>query len=944
MAIDPRSTAVLLRPRGGGPHRDKTAQTRSYGPIGAGYKLELETNGGSREYSFSEPGRVLVMVNPEPEPLGEGRSVEINGSAWDSVTEVLHFRGPAGSWSRVFYPTQAGEHYRTYPSEQVRVRVNAAARPISAEILTYWKELVQGLPPLGDSPDPLVRVFEGMRDIDPESVLAKFLEADPIDEDPIDLVPLFPFDSNLSQRDALRTALDYPISVIDGPPGTGKTQTILNLLATLAATPGLNVGVVSANNAAVENVQKKMSKAGYGFLLAPLGRRERRKEFFADSAQERRNAELDSFVKASSRSVDEGSLAEATEQLIALEGQIRTRQGQERELAETREELAAHRLEQRHFLRYAQGHEVADLDGTVLLRRSSDRIMDFLVESQQYGTDLRRPLRWITRLRWLFVYGPLRGHDPTDAAFALAVQKGYYERRITELEDRVTRLETALGTTSGKVLAEQERELSKRLLNAGLCARYSRIRRTTYTEDALYRRSSEFRLDYPIVLSTCHSLRASTPGAALLDVVIVDESSQVNLLAAAPVLASARRVVVVGDLAQLPHLPKKEAVDAARRAPLPGYDYASHSLLSALQAVYGEALPRTMLREHYRCEPSIIGFCNEKFYRGQLIPYTSPAPLGESPLVLHTTAEGNHMRMHVSAGHTNQREIEVIEKEVIPQTCADIPRGEIGIVAPYRAQVTEVGAILLEDLAEAEADTVHRFQGREKQAVVMSTVLDETCDGRRGVQFVDDPRLVNVAVSRAKRRFILVTNHDMLPTSRHLRDLMDYMRYQDPLSAPRRSEVVSVFDLLYQHYSQRLDAFASRLRGEMEFRSEDIVWTLLREMLEEARYDELEVIPQVLIRHLLPSLSGLTEEQATYVRNRSSLDFVVYRRVSRKVLLAVEVNGTAYHEHRPDRRAKDELKLQIMDLANIPLVTLRTTDTGVEERLRLALDEALRQS
>ena len=64
--------------------------------------------------------------------------------------------------------------------------------------------------------------------------------------------------------------------------------------------------------------------------------------------------------------------------------------------------------------------------------------------------------------------------------------------------------------------------------------------------------------------------------------------------------------------------------------------------------------------------------------------------------------------------------------------------------------------------------------------------------------FVDDPQMINVAVSRAIQRFILVTNYDMLPTSRHIRDLVGYIRYHNPGDEVIDSAVVSVFDLLYQ--------------------------------------------------------------------------------------------------------------------------------------------------
>ena len=72
------------------------------------------------------------------------------------------------------------------------------------------------------------------------------------------------------------------------------------------------------------------------------------------------------------------------------------------------------------------------------------------------------------------------------------------------------------------------------------------------------------------------------------------------------------------------------------------------------------------------------------------------------------------------------------------------------------------------------------------------------------MDFVDDPHLVNVAVSRAAKQFVLVTHHGMLPRSRNLRDLMVYIQYHDPDQEVLESTIVSVFDLLYKDHSQRL--------------------------------------------------------------------------------------------------------------------------------------------
>jgi hypothetical protein len=184
--------------------------------------------------------------------------------------------------------------------------------------------------------------------------------------------------------------------------------------------------------------------------------------------------------------------------------------------------------------------------------------------------------------------------------------------------------------------------------------------------------------------------------------------------------------------------------------------------------------------------------------------------------------------------------------------------------------------------------------------MILTTVLDETWRGRTGLRFADDPHLVNVAVSRAIRRFVLVTNNDMMPTSRYFRDLVDYIRYQTPGAEVAESAVVSVFDLLYRDYSARLAPLAARVRNETRYRSEDIVWTVIQDILVEERYAHLSPVRQVLLRNLLPGLDGLTPQQEAYVRHRASVDFVVYNRVSnRPVLAGVDMIWTASRSLRP---------------------------------------------
>ncbi len=396
-------------------------------------------------------------------------------------------------------------------------------------------------------------------------------------------------------------------------------------------------------------------------------------------------------------------------------------------------------------------------------------------------------------------------------------------------------------------------------------------------------------------------------------------------------MSCARYVVVVGDQRQLPPIP----IDAAHglMPPVSAYD-CQHSLLASLSELYGANLPRTLLCEHYRCNPVIIGFCNKKFYRGELIPYTRSG--AERPMIVVRTVEGNHMRQHREGGRSNQREVDVIAQEVIPEYCQGFAETDIGVTTPYRRQATKAADVL----DQTEADTVHKFQGRQKQVVILTTVLDETWRGRTGLAFVDDPQMINVAVSRAIQRFILVTNYDMLPTSRHIRDLVGYIRYHNPGEDVVDSMVVSVFDLLYRAYSQRLRPLAARLRKELKYPSEDIIWTMLHDIIAEQRYAHMTVSSQVLLRNLLPDLGRLTPAQRAYIQHRASVDFVVYNRVTNQPLLAIEVDGFAFHENSPDQRARDALKDEILDAHQMPLLRLPTTGSREHQQIRQALDNA----
>ena len=881
--------------------------------------------GGSRPYPYSS-SRVRLLLEPRRVELPAGSRIEVDGTVWSgNVSEVLAFGEPQDPWWRVFYLRADGtEHFRTYPSSRVRILSDAAQSRLGGDVLGYLREVVRRLP----VDDHLRRVYARMDFVHPQSVLARYVTAGAIEPLDASRPSIFPFRRNASQWTAVERALAHPVSVIEGPPGTGKTETILNIVTSVVLGGG-TVGVVSSNNAAVDNVREKLDAAGFGDLVATLGREERRADFFG--RQQARNLRLTGLLRQIDKELAEGQTDEDDEaaELAALDGRLRTAYSDDLERARLHLLVDAFRLEHRHFIRHLDRQELPDLRGLPLLRKSSRRILEFLAETQPDVSASRRGL--LQRLRRYLRYGSLKGLAPDDVDVVLGLQQAFYERRIDELGRQLEEAEAKLRTANFDSLTERHQVLSRRLFLRHVAGRYEQQPPGTYSPHE-YRKqpqSVRFTHDYPVVLSTCHSLSRSLPDGQLLDHLVIDEASQVDLLSAAAALSCCRNVTVVGDLQQLGHI--DSGAGEGLTAPSPAYAYDRHSILSSLAEVYGESLPTTLLAEHYRCDPGIIEFCNRVFYDGRLVPYSRGG--SDSPMLVVPTPPGHHMRVHRAGGRTNQREIDVIAEEVMAEYCQGIPDADIGVTTPYRRQVEKARDVL----DRHDVDTVHRFQGRQKRVVILSTVVDDTWRGQRGLPFVDDPRLVNVAVSRAVERFILVTDSKLQHRSRYLNDLIGYIGYLDPHRPLPESSVVSVFDLLYQEYSDLLRPLAQRVGGLSDYRSENIVDTVLTELLQEEPYRGLALSRQVLLRNLLPSLAGLTDDQLSYVRHRASVDFVVYNRITNSPTLAVEVDGFAFHENDPQQQRRDRIKDAILEAHGLPLLRLPTTGSGEVSKLRAAL-------
>ncbi len=196
--------------------------------------------------------------------------------------------------------------------------------------------------------------YDKVKVIPGTSVLYDYLERRPV---PVQgnhaRTILYPFGFNLSQKAAVENAMRSKVSLIEGPPGTGKTQMILNILAN-AVMNGETVAVVSNNNTATENVYEKLQKYGLSFIAAQLGNWENRERFLMNQQVEIPNVQ--------GWNMEQESFTDLERKLAASEAELDRMLEAKNRMAVLNAELDELKRESQHYTSSApvQNDETAD--------------------------------------------------------------------------------------------------------------------------------------------------------------------------------------------------------------------------------------------------------------------------------------------------------------------------------------------------------------------------------------------------------------------------------------------------------------------------------------------------------------------------------------------------------------------------------------------------------
>lgn len=852
-----------------------------------------------------------VVIKPE------FTKISYKGEKLYNIREIYVFCLDRAEYWRVYFSDNSD---RLYERNELQIKNSCLMNKVALETKNYLGELAAINELKSDDGKGLLAIQYNKLDfVAEESAMALYLDQNKYKVKTYKQKELiFPFGGNASQFKAVANALNSQLSVIQGPPGTGKTQTILNIIANLLI-HNKTVQVVSNNNLATMNILEKLAMPQYNmdFIVAYLGSAHNKEEFIKNQKE--------FYPDISDWEIEQETQIKLLSRINELSALLNDAFAKQERVAQAKTELDALNVEGKYFEECIQESKRELLDIKFKKNIKPEKIMQLWQQCSLFSEKNSSVSLWF-KLKSTFLYGIAnwRFYDNDLATIIMYLQHIYLSIRKLNLITELESLQKYLETTDAKGNLEELTSISMQYLRAKLFEQYGNKHKREKFDGNIWRRPENFMQEYPIILSTTFSSRSCLPNT-MYDYVIMDEASQVDIATGALALSCARNAVIVGDLKQLPNVVKsdlaKKSIGIFKKYNLPqGYSFAENSFLKSISEIHKEA-PSVLLREHYRCHPKIIEFCNKKFYNSELIIMTENNNESDTLSAIKTKV-GNH-----AADGFNQRQIDVIKQEVLPRLSQD-ELANTGIIAPYNAQVDGIRKQICTD--KIEVRTVHKFQGREKESIVLSTVDDRKND------FSDDPILLNVAVSRAKKRLCLVTSGNEYAGDSNIRDLVDYIQYNN--FQVEQSEVYSIFDLLYKQYTKARIEFLKKHPKKSEYGSENIMYANILEVLNGMQNCSLDVICHQPLYLLIRDRQKLDEKELKFVVNKAAhVDFLIYNRFSKKPILAIEVDGFRYHKAGSVQYERDRMKDNILTKYGINLLRFSTKDSGEREKIAAAL-------
>ena len=628
-----------------------------------------------------------------------------------------------------------------------------------------------------------------------------------------------------SQEDVIKYMDKSPLIAVSGPPGTGKSQTIVNLVSHLVAN-GKTVLVASRMDKATDVVAERLNALGAPYLAIRAGRANYQKQL-ANQLQNLLSNQIDldtDFEDSMLANVDDmenlcGKITEIKkncDKIIKLEEDWYKTISEIQNYNDKKSAFIKEKINLKDINTVKNILEALEksLKQSNFLTEIKNKIDLFKMKKILNLSDFNVETRNLMQLRKELYVSEL------DARAAEIESEIFKTGNITELTEEIHKLLKEQKILAKNILKNVRRESLKGLLRD--IKKRQRLNIHIHALTAERKKNLQYRLleeedfkplleAFPCQCVTTYAVSGALPlKPGLFDVVIIDEASQCDIASCIPLLFRAKKAVIVGDDKQLPHLSFLE--NAKEQSFMSQYNIPDKYRLIwrfRTNSMYDLAgyycMTPIMLNEHFRSLPPIIDFSNKEFYTNALRIMTKNNP-DEKVLDLCRVPNGK-----VDSDATrNLPEIEAIMEKLHEIIIADEAKGRekgykpvsIGIISPFRGQVEAIKKALLKSFSQAtlerhmiDVGTAHTFQGDERDIIIMSWAIADNSFAQ-SLTFLQKPNLFNVAVTRAKKQCISFLSKD--PSTLQPGLLRDYIEYVNNYLIQKKEEeengIVNVFN------------------------------------------------------------------------------------------------------------------------------------------------------
>ena len=564
-------------------------------------------------------------------------------------------------------------------------------------------------------------------------------------------VNLVVFDRNKINIDQMRVVYNSMINhvtYVKGPPGTGKTETIFNVLLSAYANDK-TVLVCSNNNHPVSDIFKKMD--GSLMMKKPFSS-EKQKVIFP-MIRLGNNNEMQEAIK---------TLREILEFVSRHE---KSKVQEELTEASKNKSLSGFKELRDLLMEYESQIELADKIETLTKIRKLTVISQINNKLDKQIEDYQTKLENSKNIK---------DEDVLKYAVSASEDKNFQNYVYYSALLRFKKLSNETYRELRNIINTEDIEKAVTAFNRWL------------KDDTNLRRLLAI---FPIVICTnlsCEKLGSAKPQ---FDLVIMDEAGQCNISSALIPIVRGNNLLLVGDTNQLQPVTVIEQnvnEDLVNKYSIgEEYDYVHNSILSTMLRKDNNS-KNILLRYHYRCGRKIANFVNQRFYEHQLKLFNK-----DSGELIYYNVENTYSP---NARNSYKEEAAQIVKIIKENGYKDI-----GIITPFVNQASLINEQLMHNgILDVRAGTIHTLQGSEKSVIIMSAALSLKTSKKTMDWIKNNHELINVGVTRAKEKFIFIGDKTAIDTlskgeTNDIKILSDYVYGNGEVVVPK-SDAIILYD------------------------------------------------------------------------------------------------------------------------------------------------------